>query len=128
MAPAILDSPPAELAPEQPTPIQDLKAQALNQEPSSPLKNGKSIAKENGTTQTATRNGVKASTYPGSGLSLIDRYVDEPRSLRVGVIGGGLAGILAGILLPAKVPGIQLTIYEKNKDFVSSNPSLPGPS
>ena len=25
---------------------------------------------------------------------------------------------LAGILLPAKVPGIQLIIYEKNQDFV----------
>ena len=30
----------------------------------------------------------------------------------------GLAGILAGILLLAKVPGIQLIIYEKNQDFV----------
>jgi hypothetical protein len=31
----------------------------------------------------------------------------------------GLAGINAGILLPAKVPGIQLTIFEKNEDVVS---------
>ena len=30
----------------------------------------------------------------------------------------GLAGILAGNLLLAKVPGIQLIIYEKNQDFV----------
>ena len=30
----------------------------------------------------------------------------------------GLAGIPAGILLLAKVPGIQLIIYEKNQDFV----------
>ena len=28
------------------------------------------------------------------------------------------AGIPAGILLLAKVPGIQLIIYEKNQDFV----------
>jgi protoporphyrinogen oxidase len=34
------------------------------------------------------------------------------------VIGGGLTGINAGILLPTKVPGIQLTIFEKNADFV----------
>ncbi len=52
-------------------------------------------------------------------LELVDRYIDEPRPLKVAVIGGGLAGILAGVLLPAKVPGIQLTIYEKNRDFVS---------
>lgn len=38
--------------------------------------------------------------------------------MRVGVIGAGLAGITAGILLPAKVPGIKLTIYEKNADVV----------
>ena len=52
-------------------------------------------------------------------LPLVDRFIDEPRPLRVAVIGGGLTGILAGILLPAKVPGIELTIYEKNHDFVS---------
>ncbi len=57
-----------------------------------------------------------SSTQPT--LELIDRYIDEPRPLRVAVVGGGLSGITAGILLPAKVPGIQLTIYEKNKDLV----------
>ncbi|KAK5992935.1 FAD-binding monooxygenase moxY [Cladobotryum mycophilum] len=50
-------------------------------------------------------------------VSLINRFIDEPRPLRVAVIGGGLSGILAGILLPAKVPGLALTIYEKNDDF-----------
>jgi L-2-hydroxyglutarate oxidase LhgO len=34
------------------------------------------------------------------------------------VIGAGLAGITAGALLPAKVPGIQLTIFEKNPEVV----------
>lgn len=53
-------------------------------------------------------------------LPLIDRFIDEPRPLRVAVIGGGLTGITAGVLLPQKVPGIQLTIYEKNADFVST--------
>lgn len=57
--------------------------------------------------------------YPESRVKLIDRYLDEPRKLRVVVIGGGLAGILAGVLLPEKVPGIELVIYEKNPDFVS---------
>lgn len=52
-------------------------------------------------------------------IPLVDRYVDEPRSLRVAVIGAGLAGVIAGVLLPAKVPGIELTIFEKNADVVS---------
>jgi len=67
---------------------------------------------------------LKSSSYPKSRLSLVDRFIDEPRSLRVGVIGGGLAGILAGILFPAKVPNINLTIYEKNHDFVSYFPPV----
>ena len=57
--------------------------------------------------------------YPKSRISLTERYIDEPRSLRVAVIGGGLAGILAGILLPVKVPSIDLVIYEKSRDVVS---------
>lgn len=58
--------------------------------------------------------------YKSATASLVDRYIDEPRALRVAVIGGGLAGIVAGILLPVKVPGIELTIFEKNSDFVSA--------
>ena len=68
-----------------------------------------------------TRVTVDVKTIPSyrkSRIALENRHIDEPRALRVAVIGGGLAGILAGILLPAKVPGIQLTIYEKNQDFV----------
>lgn len=57
--------------------------------------------------------------YANPSRKLIDRYVDEPRQLRVSVIGAGLTGVLSGILLPAKVPGIKLTIYEKNADVVS---------
>ncbi|KAM7203144.1 hypothetical protein V8F20_004086 [Naviculisporaceae sp. PSN 640] len=56
-------------------------------------------------------------SYPKSRLTLVDRFIDQPRELRVAVIGGGLSGILAGIMLPAKVPNIKLTIYEKNHDF-----------
>ncbi|KAG9770432.1 FAD/NAD(P)-binding domain-containing protein, partial [Aureobasidium melanogenum] len=58
--------------------------------------------------------------YPTSAwrpkLELEDRGIDEIRPLRVVVVGAGLSGILAGILLPAKVPGLDLTIYEKNAD------------
>ncbi|KAJ0337107.1 hypothetical protein COL922a_007150 [Colletotrichum nupharicola] len=56
------------------------------------------------------------SVYEDVSLELPDRYIDEPRSLRVAVIGAGLSGVLAGILLPAKVPGVKLTIFEKNAD------------
>ncbi|RAK99361.1 flavin-containing monooxygenase [Aspergillus ibericus CBS 121593] len=40
--------------------------------------------------------------------------IDQVRPIKVGVIGAGLAGITAGILFPAKVPGLDLRIYEKN--------------
>lgn len=76
-------------------------------------------APTNGTASVLAGSNVDAtSPYHNPSLTLIDRFVDEPRPLRVGVIGGGLAGILAGVLLPKKVPGIQLTIYEKNADVV----------
>lgn len=64
------------------------------------------------------------STYPKSRISLEDRFIDEPRTLRVAVIGAGLAGVIAGILLPAKVPSIDLVIYEKNEDVVCNFLSL----
>jgi hypothetical protein len=51
-------------------------------------------------------------------IPLVDRYADDFRSLRVAVIGAGLSGLIAGVLLPAKVPQIQLTIFEKNADVV----------
>ncbi|KAK1775435.1 hypothetical protein QBC45DRAFT_244237 [Copromyces sp. CBS 386.78] len=54
---------------------------------------------------------------PRSRISIVNRFIDQPREIRVAVIGGGLSGILAGVLLPAKVPNIKLTIYEKNHDF-----------
>jgi hypothetical protein len=59
--------------------------------------------------------------YPVSKLRIDpNQYIDNVKPLKVAVIGAGLAGINAGILLPAKVPGIQLTIFEKNEDVVCS--------
>jgi hypothetical protein len=57
--------------------------------------------------------------YPASFLKLEDRHIDEDRNLRVTVIGAGIAGITAAILLPAKVPGVRLTVLEKNNEVVS---------
>lgn len=55
--------------------------------------------------------------YPVSKLKLdADHCIDDVRELTVAVVGAGLSGINAGILLPAKVPGIKLTIFEKNAD------------
>ncbi|RAH69419.1 flavin-containing monooxygenase [Aspergillus aculeatinus CBS 121060] len=49
-------------------------------------------------------------------FSIEDHPGDQPRGIRVGIVGAGLSGITAGILLPSKVPGIDLTILEKNAD------------
>ncbi|KIW81185.1 hypothetical protein Z517_04210 [Fonsecaea pedrosoi CBS 271.37] len=54
--------------------------------------------------------------YPKSNVQLLDHHIDEGRSLKVVIIGAGLSGILAGILLPVKVPKIELIILEKNDD------------
>ncbi|KAK6435874.1 hypothetical protein LTR95_007941 [Oleoguttula sp. CCFEE 5521] len=55
--------------------------------------------------------------YPHpTNFKLPEASVDEIQKLRVAVIGAGLTGIIAGALLPAKVPGIDLHIFEKNSD------------
>ena len=56
--------------------------------------------------------------YPRSDLKLENHPLDDIRSLRVAVIGAGMSGVLAGVLLPAKVPSIDLKIYEKNFEVV----------
>ncbi len=76
----------------------------------------------------ATPGNTVHPSYPASNLELPDHHIDEVRSLRVAVIGAGLSGILAGILLPAKVPNIQLTILEKNTDVVSEQYSERSPA
>lgn len=82
------------------------------------------VPRNEASVQSRTKQSEATSSAPHaqqleSNLAIVDRYIDEPRSLKVAIIGGGLAGILAGVLLPAKVPRIQLTIYEKNEDLVS---------
>lgn len=66
---------------------------------------------------TPSREPPQPIDYPTARLRLDTlQHIDEPRSLAVAVVGAGLSGITAGILLPAKVPRIQLTIFEKNSD------------
>lgn len=62
----------------------------------------------------------KFGSYPTPTLKLEQRYIDEPRQLRVAVVGAGISGVLAGIILPPKVPNVKLTIFEKNADVVSN--------
>lgn len=58
------------------------------------------------------------STYPyPTDFKIREHPVDHHRELKVAVIGGGLSGITAGILLPKKVPNINLTIIEKNSEL-----------
>lgn len=59
--------------------------------------------------------------YPVSRLQLDSEHcIDDVRELKVAVIGAGISGINAGILLPAKVPGINLTIFEKSADVAGT--------
>ncbi|KAF9894843.1 hypothetical protein FE257_004464 [Aspergillus nanangensis] len=50
---------------------------------------------------------------------LEDHPVDESLSIKAIVVGAGITGITAGVLLPIKVPGLQLQIYERHPDIVS---------
>ncbi|CZR68740.1 related to monooxigenase [Phialocephala subalpina] len=59
---------------------------------------------------------TSAKETPKSQFQLEDHPIDSERSIRVAVIGAGIAGVTAGILLPAKVPSISLQIFEKNPD------------
>ncbi|KAH8600116.1 hypothetical protein B0O99DRAFT_737599 [Bisporella sp. PMI_857] len=50
-------------------------------------------------------------------LEIEEHPIDRVTPLRVVVVGAGISGITAGILLPQKVPGIDLKIYEKTSDI-----------
>lgn len=52
---------------------------------------------------------------------LEEHPIDHIESLDVVVVGAGIAGIVAGILLPAKVPGIRLHILERESNLVCSH-------
>lgn len=69
-------------------------------------------------TQTQSHvNGIEPQTKPK--IEIEEHPIDQVRDVKVAVIGAGLAGVSAGVLLPAKLPGIDLTIYDKNADVVS---------
>lgn len=45
------------------------------------------------------------------------RSVDEPRTVKVIVVGAGISGIIAGIRFPQRIPNLELVIYDKNEDI-----------
>jgi hypothetical protein len=57
-------------------------------------------------------------------LVIEEHPIDEVPRLRVVVVGAGIAGINAGILLPRKVPNIDLVILERHADLVRPNSPL----
>lgn len=56
-------------------------------------------------------------------LIIEEHPIDEYPRLKVVVVGAGIAGVNAGILLPRKVPDIDLVILERHADLVG--PDLP---
>lgn len=56
-------------------------------------------------------------------LVIEEHPIDEVPRLKVVVVGAGIAGVNAGILLPRKVPDIDLVILERRADLVG--PKLP---
>ncbi|KAI0644768.1 FAD/NAD-P-binding domain-containing protein [Trametes meyenii] len=65
---------------------------------------------------------------PAQPYTLGDFCIDEYRPLKVIVIGAGFSGILAGIRFPQKIPGVELTIYEKSEEIGGTwyNNNYPG--
>ncbi|PLN84787.1 FAD/NAD(P)-binding domain-containing protein [Aspergillus taichungensis] len=64
----------------------------------------------------ATTNGASSNHVQKPSFALEDHPIDRVRPVKVGIIGAGIAGITAGILLPAKLPGLDLRIYDKNPE------------
>lgn len=85
----------------------------------------------NGTPTATVQNNVvndSASEYSTAQhqFELEEHPIDQLRPIKVGVIGAGLAGITAGVILPAKLPGLDLRIWDKNSDVVCFSLKLAG--
>jgi hypothetical protein len=55
-------------------------------------------------------------------LTLEDHPIDQAPPIKVIVVGAGITGINAAALLPVKVPGLELVIYERSSDVVRTIP------
>ena len=88
---------------------------------------GTTLANEKPTNETPTDETPHPLRTVWPPLELEEHPIDDRPPIRVVVVGAGISGIVAGILLPAKVPNIELIIYERNSDIVrvDDNSSLP---
>jgi cation diffusion facilitator CzcD-associated flavoprotein CzcO len=94
------------------------RAMASGNNPKERLQSIKDQLESTAQDQNAPATVKVASTYPyPTDFKIREHPVDHHRELKVAVIGGGLSGITAGVLLPNKVPNINLTIIEKNGDL-----------
>ena len=68
------------------------------------------------------RHPISLSTFPDppsqTSSQFEDLPIDAPSPLKVIVVGAGISGITAAVLLPIKVPGLELVIYERESDLV----------
>lgn len=54
-------------------------------------------------------------------LELEEHPIDEVGPIKVIVVGAGIAGITAAILLPRKVPNLELQVLERHSDLVRTS-------
>ena len=91
----------------------------MQQAEEAPLPNGVE-SRDSGYTSPSANDQNEDWVYPHpTDFKLTEAPIDEVRQLKVAVIGAGLTGTTASILLPAKVYGIKLTVFDKNADVVS---------
>ncbi|KAF7171420.1 hypothetical protein CNMCM6106_005797 [Aspergillus hiratsukae] len=81
-----------------------------------PFLNRISVDKSGAITRVMSVEANKAHPPARPTFEIEEHPIDEVRQIKVGVLGAGLSGITAGVLLPAKVPGLDLRIYDKNAD------------
>lgn len=46
-----------------------------------------------------------------------ERSIDEPRPLKVVIIGSGISGIMASVRFRQRIPNLDVCVYEKNADI-----------
>ena len=63
--------------------------------------------------QRVTMNGNSTSSE-GEAFKIYEQAVENPRPIKVIVIGAGLSGIYCGIRVPERLRNCELKIYEKN--------------
>jgi hypothetical protein len=99
------------------TPVGDVSFSNIRHAPES-IQGTPDLKGAGATTVTVDSEVTTSPEEKNSTFQLEEHPVDEVRPIKVGIIGAGLAGITAGVMLPAKLPGLDLRIYDKNADVV----------